>query len=87
MAKSSEQTTNAVRERLKALERSSCRGFGTHVFNKTRLVSVECWGIEVDPKTGESIAGKGASVIVEHEVDIDSSKSCQVAASSLMVDS
>jgi hypothetical protein len=73
MARSSEAATKAVRERLEALERVSCRGFAAHVLKKTRLVNVECRGIEIDSKTGKSVAGKDASVIVEHEIDIDPS--------------
>jgi hypothetical protein len=78
MARSSEEATQAVRKRLEALEQVSCHGFGVHVFSKTRLVNVECWGIEIDPKTGKSVAGRDASVVVEHEIDIDSSGFYQV---------
>jgi len=73
MARSSAEATNAVRKRLEAYERATCSGFAVHVFNHSRLTSVECWGIEIDPRTGDSVAGKDASVIIEHEVDIDSS--------------
>jgi hypothetical protein len=74
MAKLCEEATKVVRKRLEVFERSSCTGFGKLVFTKSRLVNLECRGFEVDSKTGEYVAAKGASVTIEHEVDIDSSK-------------